>query len=99
LTHSWSIFNIKRFHKLVFTFGLYYGSKKPVNYKHFLEGFINKIRSLIENGIVLHGRSVAVKIKGIICDAPAKSFILCTKDHKGHHVQRTNRRAVILTTE
>lgn len=39
---------------------------------------------LIHNGIVLKGKVAKVVIQGLVCDAPAKSYVLGVKSHTGY---------------
>lgn len=80
-----SIVNLSEEEAKVFPIGVYYGSKKPADCTSFLSAFTNDAISLIEDGITLDdGRNIPVRIKGICCDAPAKSFILGVKHHNGY---------------
>lgn len=47
--------------------------------------FIIDITSLAETGITFNNELFSVKIKGYICDVPARAFILQTKGHSGYY--------------
>ncbi|EFN80297.1 hypothetical protein EAI_00034, partial [Harpegnathos saltator] len=55
--------------------GIYHGYEKPANANKFLLQFVNEAIDLTVNGININGNIKQFKIKGFICDAPAKSFI------------------------
>ncbi|KAF4527066.1 hypothetical protein B566_EDAN013511 [Ephemera danica] len=67
----------------VFKIGLYQGSTKPESLELFLEEFVSEITNLIENGFEYNGKTFDVKFHCLICDIPAKSFVLNTKGHAG----------------
>nr|XP_012234622.1 PREDICTED: uncharacterized protein LOC105679271 [Linepithema humile] len=80
----WPILGCVLPYKEVFIIGAYYSSKKPTNCNKFLQNFIEEITDLINNGIFLCEKFNNIKIKQILCDAPAKSFILNIKGHNGY---------------
>jgi len=45
----------------------------------FLQDFVEEMIELANNGIFLREKSYNIQIKQILCDAPAKSFILNRK--------------------
>nr|CAI5838592.1 unnamed protein product [Callosobruchus analis] len=63
--------------------GLYHGSEKPYDVNMFLKEFVAEAVELINNGFIYNNTNYIFKIKAIICDAPAKSFMLCIKGHTG----------------
>ncbi|KAF0751214.1 Uncharacterized protein FWK35_00016045 [Aphis craccivora] len=69
--------------KHVFIVGLYHGMEKPKDSDDYLKDLINESQNLIANGIHIFGKTIPVFIDSIICDAPAKSFILKVKGHGG----------------
>jgi len=68
----------------VFLIGLYYGNEKPENANDFLKEFVDEMKDLCENGINFNGRNVQCRLEALICDTPAKSFVLCVKGHSGY---------------
>ncbi|KYQ55446.1 hypothetical protein ALC60_05670 [Trachymyrmex zeteki] len=86
----WPILGCVLPYKEVFIIGAYYGSKKPNNCNDFLKNFVEEIIKLINNGVFLCQKSYNIKIKQIVCDAPAKSFILNVKGHNINAAKRTN---------
>lgn len=64
--------------KKVFMIGAYYGHEKPIDSNMYLEQFVNEIIPLIQNGFKMpNNKFINIKMYGLICDAPAKSFVLC----------------------
>jgi len=69
----------------VFLIGLYHGNEKPANANDFLKDFIDEAKNLCENGININGRNILCRLEALICDTPAKAFVLCVKGHSGYH--------------
>ncbi|KAF4513995.1 UNVERIFIED_CONTAM: hypothetical protein B566_EDAN017695, partial [Ephemera danica] len=67
----------------VFKIGLYQGSSKPESLEMFLEDFVLEMTDLIENGMEYNNKRFGVKFHCLVCDIPAKSFVLNTKGHAG----------------
>ncbi|KAK4878778.1 hypothetical protein RN001_011284 [Aquatica leii] len=70
--------------KCVAMVGLYHGYDKPKNSNEFLYNFMQDAVKLTYNGLEANGKHFQVKIKAIICDAPAKSFVKCIRGHTGY---------------
>ncbi|KYN50247.1 hypothetical protein ALC62_06180 [Cyphomyrmex costatus] len=66
--------------------GLFYGKKKPNKSNEFLQQFVEELIPLIQKGFHsnLLDCDIKVNVKAIICDAPAKAFILNVKGHNGY---------------
>jgi len=68
----------------VYLVGAYFGETKPETSTEFLYQFIDELIDLINNGQnISNNVSVKVRMLALICDAPAKAFVLCTKSHTG----------------
>lgn len=67
-----------------FVIGLYHGSSKPKDANMFFKKLINEASQVLANGIVINEDTCNVRIKAIVCDAPAKSFLTYTKGHNGY---------------
>lgn len=67
-----------------FPVGIYHGESKPSNSNMFLSTFIEEIKILQKESLNFNGRIVKVIISKILCDAPAKSFILCIKNFNSY---------------
>ena len=72
--------------KSVFIIGAYYGQSKPQCNNSYLRHFVNEAILLINTGLVYNGITVKINLHGIICDAPAKAFILSIKHHTGYNI-------------
>lgn len=80
----WPIMCCDTILKIVEVIGIYYGDIKSDDSNKFLEQFVNEAVNLINNGILYNEKHYKVRIHGIICDAPAKSYILKVKNHTGY---------------
>lgn len=65
--------------------GIYHGYEKPASANDFLTDFVKETVELVNNGFIFEGRVLPFKIKGFICDAPAKSYISYCKGHAGFY--------------
>uniref|UniRef100_A0A8D8VVU2 Uncharacterized protein n=1 Tax=Cacopsylla melanoneura TaxID=428564 RepID=A0A8D8VVU2_9HEMI len=79
-----SISNVEKLKSLILPIGIFYGKKKPTSCASFLEEFLKEAIELTRNGLLEKGTIIKVKIEALICDAPAKSFILGIKGHTGY---------------
>jgi len=68
----------------VFMIGIYHGNEKPINVNDFLKDFVDEIKDMCENGINVNGRNIQCRLEALICDTPAKAFVLCVKGHAGY---------------
>jgi len=76
-----SIFNIRT---KPFVTGVYYGMSKPKDANQYLNSLISELILLEEHGINYNRKTCKVLVKGIVCDAPARAFVTCTKNHSGY---------------
>ena len=67
-----------------FVIGIYHGTKKPDSITTYLTPFINEFKELNLNGIMFRNKHYTVSLRCIICDTPARSFCLCTKQFNGY---------------
>lgn len=80
---------IKPYKETVFPVGIYWGYKKPEDSNLFLVEFYEELSNLITNGITFNTTDnkktifKQVILDTIVCDAPAKSFVLKIKGHSG----------------
>lgn len=69
--------------------GIYCGERKPDDANVFLKDFIAEVIDLSTHGIIISREqerfNYPFKIKGFICDTPAKAFIKFTKGHTGYY--------------
>ncbi|XP_051158453.1 uncharacterized protein LOC127283847 [Leptopilina boulardi] len=69
----------------IFIIGVYFGHEKPTYEEEFLEDFLSEVEDLCIDGFNFKEKILDCEIDCIICDAPAKSFILNVKGHTGYH--------------
>lgn len=67
-----------------FIIGVFHGESKPNNPEIFLRQFVNEYLSIQQNGIIINDKTVFISLDKIICDAPAKAFILGIKSHNSY---------------
>lgn len=79
-----SILNVKELYNIVIPIGVFHGLKKPKCIQEFLNPFISDILGVMSSGLLVNGKNFKLEIKNIVCDAPAKSFILNVKSHNAY---------------
>lgn len=65
----------------VFIIGCYVGAKKPINVNSFLHDFVNDVLEINKSGFFIDQKTINIKIRAFICDAPAKAFVCGIKGH------------------
>ena len=80
----WPILCSEKSSKDVYIIGIYSGQFKPTNSNDFLEMFTQESITIINDGIIFENISYSVRIYALICDTPAKAFVLCIKYHSGY---------------
>lgn len=68
-----------------FVIGAYAGPSKPHSSNAFLRAFVDELQYLLANGLVVNGKPIEVCLKALVCDAPARSFVMMTKGHSGYN--------------
>lgn len=68
----------------IFIIGVYYGESKPQSVTEYLQLFVEEYNMLSNNGLSYNTKPFKIMIKNIVCDAPAKSYILNVKGHSGY---------------
>jgi hypothetical protein len=63
---------------------LYYGSEKPPDIFRYLAPFVDEMLLLAREGVTVLGTNYSVRIRCLIADAPARSFIKNTKNHNAY---------------
>ncbi|XP_053667890.1 uncharacterized protein LOC128718266 [Anopheles marshallii] len=58
-----------------FSAAIYCGSSKPASIEHFLWPFVDELNFLMKNGLLIKNRIVAIQIRAIIADSPARAYI------------------------
>ena len=69
----------------VFPVGIFHGTKKPSDAAQYLSYFVDEINNLQLSGLKYQNSTINVLLKGIICDSPARAFILNIKTHNGYN--------------
>lgn len=72
------------FRNTIFLIGCYFGYAKPKNSNLFLEAFVSEVKNLCSNGLKVNEYVYNVALKRIVCDAPAKAFIMNIKTSTGY---------------
>ncbi|KYN27421.1 hypothetical protein ALC57_03193 [Trachymyrmex cornetzi] len=78
-----SVKSVDKIKNKVFMVALYHGNVKP-NANEFLTDFVNECITLLENGIYINSKKCHFKLSMLICDTPAKAYILAIKGHSGY---------------
>jgi len=69
----------------VFIIGAFYGKSKPTDANEYLSDFVFELKDILSNGIIIDDKHFSLDVHAILCDAPAKSFILKVQGHTGKH--------------
>ncbi|KAK4877587.1 hypothetical protein RN001_010093 [Aquatica leii] len=67
-----------------FIAGVYHGCSKPLSVNQYLEDFVQEMKTLFKNGILIKNNAYDIKIRSFVCDAPARAYITCTKGHNAY---------------
>lgn len=59
---------------------IFFGKSKPEKIEEYLAPFVNEIEPILKNGLIVNGHTLSIKIRAIICDTPARSFIKSMSD-------------------
>lgn len=51
------------------------GKRKPNNLNSFLKPFVDELKQILSNGIIVNGFQIKLLLRAFICDSPARSFI------------------------
>lgn len=68
----------------VFPIGVYHGTSKPDSPDVYLSTFITEFKEIEKSGISNGRKNITLCISKILCDAPAKSFVLNVKSHNAY---------------
>lgn len=64
--------------------GIFYGQDKPSDSNVLVDKFVAELIKLINEGIVHNEKHYKLKLHALICDTPAKAYILKIKYHTGY---------------
>jgi hypothetical protein len=67
-----------------FIVALYYGLEKPKCVEEYLRDFVNEMKALLVDGLVVGGKKYTILLKSVIADAPARAFLKCVKMHNSY---------------
>lgn len=88
-SHLWPIMgyysNLSYKKPVVFLIGLYFGKKKPNDPNNYLKEFVDEFKLMKQTILKYNNKEVTVKLHAVICDAPAKSFVLNCRGHTGRY--------------
>lgn len=74
---------ITNFKTSPFPVAIFCGTSKP-QLETFFEEFVNELKVLLQEGLLVNNKKYKIEIHSFICDAPAKAFIKCIKSHNGY---------------
>jgi hypothetical protein len=69
----------------IFVIGLYYGNEKPKCVTSFLSPFVKEMMLLESKGFLHNNVRYNIRIRCVVADAPARSFLKCTKQHNAYY--------------
>jgi len=69
----------------VFIISIFYGTTKPQNLNSYLGSFVEEMMEIEKVGIVFNNITYSLRIRCIVADAPARSFIKRIKSHNGYY--------------
>lgn len=70
------LFNITEFPKVrPMVIGVYHGISKASNLEKYLSSMVTELRSIMENGLMINGHKVTVKLRCFVADSPARAFL------------------------
>jgi hypothetical protein len=76
-----SCINIPKLVNTVIPVGIYHGKfKKPSSSHEFLNLFMIEMKTILSNGLFINNKLFKFELSQIVCDAPAKSFVLNVKN-------------------
>ena len=76
------ISNVPQLSQVVFAIGIYYSNeKKPESIESYLNMFVSETVELINSGIKVGNKIMNVNVSNVICDSPARAFLLNVKGH------------------
>lgn len=65
--------------------GVFFGSSKPNNANSFLRLFVDDLNAALRAGVIIGETAIPVSLQALICDAPAKAFVLYVRSHTGYY--------------
>ena len=73
-----------------FPLGIFCGKSKPLSVTEYFHDFVLEMKELETSGISIDGKicSLPLVLEAVICDAPARAFIKCSKTHSGFYASK-----------
>lgn len=68
-----------------FVVSMFCDNGKPPDLQSFLGPFLVEVEKVTSSGLFYKGSSIPVRLRAVICDAPARSFVKKIKGHTGYH--------------
>lgn len=68
-----------------FIVALFCGTAKPNSVVEYTASFLTELKELQQHGVEFQNRTLNVKVKAFICDAPARAFLKCIKSHNAYN--------------
>ena len=78
------IIKLREFCSRPFCIAVFCGDCKPTSANQYLEEFANEYCDLKHSGMTVNGVKVDLNLDAVICDAPARAFVKCTKQYGGY---------------
>ena len=60
-------------------------NQNQIAFEEYLSDFLVEYKQITENGFAWDDKIYFVKIKALVCDAPARQFVKCIKGHSGYY--------------
>jgi len=79
-----SIINCSELSNLIIQIGIFQGLTKPLSVTEYFHPFLLDISILLDSGLCVNDRIFKFEIGHIVCDSPAKVFLLNVKGHNGY---------------
>ena len=64
--------------------GIYHGPNKPKDSSVLMKSTVEELVKLINEGLVVKNKKYEVILDALVCDAPARAYILKVKQHTGY---------------
>ena len=58
-----------------FTIAIYAGRSKPNDLDKYLKQLVSELNTLIDGGTIINQTKIAIRVRAVIADTPARSFI------------------------
>lgn len=65
--------------------GIYHGEDKPSDSNELLQMFVDELKTLVNDGFQFNDKLYKINLRAIICDAPAKAYVIKVKYPTGYN--------------